>query len=212
MNNDRMRARRLARLAAVSALGYPFGYACAILLGIHGPLRPIVAFALCFGALLGTLAFTRATGTIAAGTMAAFVASPDALVGSAPRAGLSRFDALVMRGDTPGALELIEQRLADDPADLRVRMRAAELYAGAGGKPDRAAQLLRSVQRTEDAPSAVRIQATYQLMDLYDGALATPERVLVELRWIVETFPGSTAARSAREALGRLKGERQAAS
>ncbi|HEX6964548.1 MAG TPA: hypothetical protein VF166_02040 [Gemmatimonadaceae bacterium] len=201
-----MRVRRLAALGALSMLGYPLGYACAMLAGLHEPWRSIVGLALCFAVVLAVIGFSRTMSRMAAHSMFAFVASPDAMVGSFTRDGLSRVDALVMRGEIADALALLEQRLRAEPADVRVRMRAAELYAGAGGNAQRAAELLRAVQRDARARDAERIQAAYRLMDLYDGPLAMPGRVLVELRWIAETFPGNAAARSAREALGRMKG------
>ncbi|HET7563817.1 MAG TPA: hypothetical protein VFJ96_02385 [Gemmatimonadaceae bacterium] len=200
-----MNRRRLVWLAVASALGYPLGYMCAVLAGVHEPLRSLVGLALCFVAALAVSTFASTMSTMAARSMFAFIASPDALVGSVTRDGLSRVDALVMQGKIAEALELIEQRLHDDPADVRIRMRAAELYAGVGTNAERAAALLRGVQRDVRARSAERIQAAYRLMDLYEGPLAMPGRVLVELRWIADTFPDNAAARSAREALGRRK-------
>jgi len=47
----------------------------------------------------------------------------------------SREDALLMQRDVEGALESFEAKIADDPRLVGARLRAADLYAGAGGDP-----------------------------------------------------------------------------
>ena len=49
------------------------------------------------------------------------------------------------------------------------------------------------------------IYSSSRLVDLYDGPLAEPGRAVVELRRIIEQYPGSDMARHARKALPALK-------
>jgi hypothetical protein len=116
-------------------------------------------------------------------------------------------DSLVIRGDIAAALELYERGIRERPADVEVRIRAADLCQGKGAKPQRAADLWRDVQRHPAVLPERMLYATHRLVDLYIGPLKEPGRALVELRRIIDTFPNSTSARHARDALARLKAE-----
>lgn len=113
--------------------------------------------------------------------------------------------AMAERGDIAGALESYEAVIAERPEAWLPRLRAAELYAGGGRDPARAAELFRSVRDLPAAPLGQVLVASHRLVDLYDGPLHEPGRALVELRRIVERFPGTPAAEHARRALPRLK-------
>jgi hypothetical protein len=122
----------------------------------------------------------------------------------------SKQDALVMRGDVAGALRSYEELILGKDAGVDVveaRMRAAELFAGAGGDPARAADLLREVQRTPGLRAGQFIHVTNRLVDLYLGPLGEPRRALVELRRLIERYPVTPAAAHARVALAKLKRE-----
>jgi hypothetical protein len=49
------------------------------------------------------------------------------------------------------------------------------------------------------------VYASSRLADLYDGPLNEPGRALVELRRIIERYPGTAVATHARDALPKLK-------
>ena len=117
----------------------------------------------------------------------------------------SHEQALVMQRDYATALELYERRIADAPAEPRVRIAAADLYATHGQNPTRAAELYREVQRIPEVGSGHDIYATNKLADLYLGPLKQPGRALVEFRRLVERYPGSTAAGHAKAAIANLK-------
>jgi len=117
----------------------------------------------------------------------------------------SREQALVMKRDYAGALALFEQRLADAQDDPRVRIAAADLYATHGANPQRAAELYREVQRLPAVGSGQDIYVTNKLADLFLGPLKQPGRALVELRRLVDRYPGSAAADHARTAIANLK-------
>jgi hypothetical protein len=121
-------------------------------------------------------------------------------------------DSLVIRGDIAAALELYERGIRERPGDVEVRIRAADLCQGKGANAPRAAELWREVQRHPAVLPEKMLYATHRLVDLYVGPLREPGRALVELRRIIDTFPDSTSARHAREALARLKAEQAAPS
>ena len=119
-------------------------------------------------------------------------------------------DALAARGDVAGALESFEAVIAERPGDAAPRLKAADLYARRGKDPRRAAVLFREVR---DLPGATRRDALYaasRLVDLYDGPLEEPGRALVELRRMIELYPGTDVAAGARTAIARIKSQRAA--
>lgn len=113
--------------------------------------------------------------------------------------------ALVMQGKLGEALESFEAVVAEQPTAATARIRAAELYARDGGNPRRAAELFREVQRIDSASAGQVIYATNRLVDLLTGPLDDPGRALVELRRLIDRFPGNPATDRAREALKTLK-------
>lgn len=117
----------------------------------------------------------------------------------------SQIESLDARGDVAGALEAYEAIIAAHPAAVSPRMRAAELHAARGGNPARAAELFREIRAIPEVPRRDALYACSRLVDLYDGALDEPGRALVELRRIIELYPGTPVATHARDALPRLK-------
>lgn len=114
-------------------------------------------------------------------------------------------EALIMRGDIDGALESFEAIIAEQPTLVAPRLLAAEHYARGNRNPTRAAELFRDIRAIPDVPIRDAIYSSSRLVDLYDGPLANPGRALVELRRIIELYPGSDVARHARSALPALK-------
>lgn len=118
-------------------------------------------------------------------------------------------ESLAARGDVAGALAAFEQAIAERPGVVAPRMRAAELYAGRGANPARAAELFREIRGIEGVSGRDALYACSRLVDLYDGPLDDPGRALVELRRIIEQHPTSRVAEHARAALPRLKARLQ---
>jgi hypothetical protein len=121
-------------------------------------------------------------------------------------------DSLVMRGLVDDALASYEAIIAERPAMVSARLRAAALYASRGGDPRRAAVLLREVMATPDVPARDDIAATSRLVELLMGPLGDPGRAMVELRRLMDRHPGTDAAARARLTLGELKAEMAARS
>lgn len=114
-------------------------------------------------------------------------------------------EAMIMRGDFEGALESYEAIIAEQPTLVAPRLRAAEHYARGNRNPARAAELFREVRDLPGAPLRDAVYSCTRLVDLYDGPLGEPGRAVVELRRIIELYPGSEMAKRARAALPALK-------
>ena len=117
----------------------------------------------------------------------------------------SHEQSLVMRGQIDDALASFESIVQGKPDAVKPRVRAAELYSREKGNHLRAAQLLAEVQRIKTAGVGDFVYATHRLVDLYTGPLNEPGRAMVELRRLIERFPGTPAADQARDALATLK-------
>ena len=114
-------------------------------------------------------------------------------------------EAMIMQGDVDGALESFEAIIAEQPTLVAPRLRAAEHYVKANRNPRRAAELFRQVRDLPGVPLRDAVYSCSRLVDLYDGPLEEPGRAVVELRRIIELYPGSEMAKRARVALPDLK-------
>ena len=209
----------LDRLGPEGALVIRTRVTCVLTFLVAGPItaaaaqyRPLTAPHPLLTGLVGGLAaaavmyFMMSRMPQAAGDVAQAVTLPTGK--STPyESQFSWVESLEARGDVAGALAAWERILAEQPGSAAPRLRAAELYAGRGADPRRAAQLFREVRDLPGVASRDALYATSRLVDLYDGALAEPGRALVELRRIVEQFPASPAATHARGAIPRLKAQ-----
>jgi hypothetical protein len=183
-------------------LGWPGAYAVLVLLFTAG-------------ALVGLLALAAAKMSDAfGGTFGLFLAPTGSSTPAVP--DYSYQEALVKRGQVARALESFEGIIAASPQIIDARIRAADLYAGEGKNPQRAAALFREVQRMPDVSPADDLYASNRLVDLYAGPLREPGRAIVELRRIQQRHPRSPAAAHAARGIATLKaqlterGEREA--
>jgi hypothetical protein len=110
-----------------------------------------------------------------------------------------------MRGDLDAALARAEAIAASEPRNVAVRIRAAEWYALNKKDAVRAAELFHEIQVVPDVPPGDDVYASQRLSDLYAGPLGKPGRAMVELRRLIDRYPASRAAASARSALAQLK-------
>lgn len=113
--------------------------------------------------------------------------------------------SLAARGDTPGAVRAYAEAIARYPDDPEPCFQVAELLARSGEARASAEHFV--LGRTRAAGDRAReLYATQRLIDLHLGPLADPGRALVELRRLIERFPGTREALAARTALARIKG------
>ena len=116
-------------------------------------------------------------------------------------------DAMAIRGDVAGAIASYEEIIAEDPTDVEARIRAAELHAGKGGNPKRAAECLLEARRVPGITPARDLYISNRLVDLFRGPLKEEGRALVELRRLVQLHPNSRDAQFARDAIAKMKVE-----
>ena len=114
-------------------------------------------------------------------------------------------EAMIMRGDIGGALASYEAIITEQPGLVSARLRAAEHYIKGNRNPARAAELFRELRDIPGVPTRDAVYSCSRLVDLYYGPLGEPGRAVVELRRIIEQYPGSDSARHARTALPALK-------
>ena len=116
-------------------------------------------------------------------------------------------ESMAIRGDVAGAIASYEEIIAADPLDVEARIRVAELHAGPGKNPQRAAEMLREARRIEGVTPERDLYISNRLIDLLRGPLADEGRALVELRRLVQLHPTSRDAGFARDAIAKLKVE-----
>ena len=185
-----------------------FGLSFAAIMMRMGP-SPL-AFAV---AAVASSAASWLAWVIAGGAGAAFQAFIQPSGNSTPyEAQFSYQEALIMKGDIAGALESYEAIIAENPMAVSPRMRAAEHYLAKERDVARAAALFREIREIPGVSSRDAVYASTRLVDLYEGPLANPGRALVEMRRIIELYPGTPMAKHAREALPRMKALVDAAS
>ena len=175
--------------AALGVVPVPGGFA----------VRLVIAVGVGYMATVGTIKLSDAAGAVAKSfTLPSGDSTPYEQT-------FSYQEAMIMRGDIDGALESYEAIIAEQPGLVAPRLRAAEHYAKGNRNPGRAAELFREVRDIPGVPVRDAIYSSSRLVDLYDGPLAEPGRAVVELRRIVEQYPGSDLAKRARTALPALK-------
>ena len=166
--------------------------------------------------LTGTAALTYAIVQVILRVSDAAGGSMRVLVEGAPGSPyeeqFSEEQALVMKGAVAEALASFERRVSDPTSGVAVRIQAAELYAGLGANPVRAAELLREARAHPALTPGQEVYVVNRLVDLLTGPLNNPGRALVELRRLVERYPSSDAAAHARVAIANLKGAGQSKS
>jgi tetratricopeptide (TPR) repeat protein len=119
--------------------------------------------------------------------------------------GFSQEQALVMKRDYAGALQMYEEKILLTPTSARLLVAAADLYATLGENPKRAAELYKEVQRLKDVDPGQDIYVSNKLADLYLGKLKEPGRALVEFRRLMTRYPGTVAEKHAKSAIANLK-------
>lgn len=190
-------------------IGFAFigiGFAIGLLLGYHGLV--LIPIALAIGLVAGAIVFFVSRG-IAHGAgrgLGAFIAPSGAT--TPYQQTYSRAQALAAAGDIAGAIREYDAHLSEQPFDITLHVQAAELHAR-DGDTERAATLFREARRLAESRGdrEREMYATQRLADLALGRGDDPGRALVELRRLVDRFPGTREAEGARVAIARLKGK-----
>ena len=206
MSDPDVRVTYVARIAGAllglvfAVVGYPLG----ILVGV--PKALLVPFALASGIVAGLLVH-RVVLAFVKGAGSAFGAFIQPSGDSTPyQRTYSAEEALAARGDIHEALRAYEAIVAADATDVVARRQAADLHAR-HGDARRAGELFAEIRRVPGVARSDVLYASQRLIDLSLGSLGGRGRALVELRRLVETFPGTPEAAGAQRAIERLKRE-----
>ena len=173
-----------------------------LMFGIEGWRR--VSIVVTFGSLCARacVRFGLGFANVAGQVVARFVAPSGSTTPYEP--GFSYQQALAIRGDVAGAMASYEAVLRESPQDVEAHVQAAELYVEHADH-ERAIALFRAVREIPGVSAARDVYASNRLIDLYLGPAGNDGRALVELRRLVERYPGTDTAGRARAALGRIK-------
>src|SRR5690348_10773092 len=146
----------------------------------------LIAAIAAFGTAMASLSIGRAAGGAAKAFTQGTATTPY-------EEQYSYQQALVMQGKVNEALASFEDVIAASPHAVLPRVRAAELYAQHDGAR-RAAELLREALRSPNLTAGEDVYVTYRLVDLLAGPLGDPGRACVELRKLIDRYPGSATA------------------
>lgn len=117
----------------------------------------------------------------------------------------SHLQAIAARGDVDLALTEYQEALRLNPTDPEPRFQVAELLMKS--KPEKAAWYLGQARRLSEDTPARELYATQRMIDLYLGPLNDTVRARMELKRLIDRFPGSHEAAAAREVFRKLRTE-----
>jgi tetratricopeptide (TPR) repeat protein len=120
----------------------------------------------------------------------------------------SHIETLEVRGDFDGAARAWDETIAEHPTNALVRVRAADFHLRRRGDAARAVEFYRAARDLGTANDELRRYIGQKLADVYLGPLNDEGRAMGELRRLIDMFPDSREAQSAREALAAIKAAR----
>ena len=120
----------------------------------------------------------------------------------------SHIETLEIRGDIQGAMVAWADACAQHPGNALARVKAADFHLRQRKDAKMALPLYREARDLPTASSELVRYAQAKIIDLYLGPLKDEGRALVEMRRLIERFPGTKEADEARAALARIKSER----
>lgn len=167
---------------------------------------PLAILAVMVAALLGGVVQRAVVG--GAGKAALGIVAPSGDT-TAYIPTFSHIEALEIRGDLDGAADAWADACLTHPTNALVHVKAADFQLRLRKDPVAALGIYRTVR---DLPQASRELVRYaqaKIVDLHLGPLNDQGRALVEMRRLIEAFPGTREAEEARAAIARLKAERE---
>ena len=120
----------------------------------------------------------------------------------------SHIEAIEIRGDLDGAAQAWADACVEHPTNALVWVKAGDFHLRLRKDPTAALAHFRVVRDLPGASEELVRYAHAKLVDLHLGPLADEGRALVELRRLIDRFPGTREAEQARATLARLKAER----
>jgi hypothetical protein len=119
-------------------------------------------------------------------------------------AGFSAIETLVVRGDFAGAAEAYRERAQQPSQRVEATVRRAALLGGPLRQPETALVELESLRQGKLSP-AEDLRVGVALVDLYERRLANSGYAMVELRRLIDLYPGHASVRRLRRTLAGLK-------
>lgn len=147
------------------------------------------------------------TALNSASRMASGIYNPDG-ASNAYTPSFSHIETLEIRGDLDGAADAWELAVHEQPESALTLVRAADFHLRARKDPQAALDLYLRARALGTGNEDLRRYVQQKLVDLHLGPLADEGRALVELRRLIDAFPGTREAEGARGALAELKARR----
>jgi hypothetical protein len=166
------------------------------------------------GGLIVTLLGASVLGGIAWGINYALMRSGDKLGNSvyAPSGDTTKYiptfshiEAMEIRGDFAGAERAWDDACLEHPSNALVLVKSADFQLRLKKDPAAALERFRRVREMQGASSELIRYASQKVIDIHLGPLADEGRALVELRRMVELYPGTREAADAREVIAKIK-------
>ena len=120
----------------------------------------------------------------------------------------SHIEAIEIRGDLDAAGEAWADACAEHPTNALVRVKTADFHLRLRKDPATALTHFRIARDLHGASSELIRYAQAKIIDLHLGPLGDEGRALVELRRLIDRFPGTRESNEARATLARLKAGR----
>ena len=120
----------------------------------------------------------------------------------------SHIEAIEIRGDLEGAAQAWAAACVEFPTNALVWVKAADFHLRLRKDAATALTHFQTVRTLPGASLELVRYAQAKIVDLHLGPLADEGRALVEMRRLIDRFPGTIEADQARAALARLKADR----
>jgi thioredoxin-like negative regulator of GroEL len=200
--NERGLPAKLAGAVYGTVLGILFGIPLGYQLGVRG--IPLILFAVMSVFAAGYTIY-RITHAVPEGAARALLRFTFPSGNSTPyQPTYSHLQAFAARGDISSAHAGYQEAIRLNPTDPEPRFQLAELLMQ-DSKPAKAAWYLGQARRLSTNNPARELYATQRMIDLYLGPLDDPNRAMMELKRLIDRFPDSREAQSARAVLKELR-------
>jgi hypothetical protein len=120
----------------------------------------------------------------------------------------SHIEALEIRGELAGAERAWDDACLEHPTNALVLVKSADFQLRLKKDPAAALERFRRVREMPGASGELIRYASQKVIDIHLGPLADEGRALVELRRMIERYPGTREAADAREVIAKLKAGR----
>lgn len=120
----------------------------------------------------------------------------------------SHIEALEIRGDLDGAAAAWDSAVAEHPDSVLTLVRAADFHLRLRQDPTAALERFLRARALGSGAADTRRYVQQKIVDLYLGPLCDDGRAMVELRRLIDGYPGSREADGARAALAELRTRR----